>query len=258
MSSSTNSHLIQIPNPPGVEGLRFRRFRGSEDFPFMLAVTQASKAVDKDDWSNSLEDITRSYNHLRNCDPNEDMIFAEVAGQVVGYGRIWWEDERKGTRLYPLFVHLMPAWRGQGIRQGMLGHLEQRAIQISEQHPHEGEQALQANAGEAEADWIQLLKRDGFTPVRWEYEMIRSLKEDLPVHPIPEGFDVRPVHEHEVEQIWAAASEAFADHWGETDWFTPATLAEWQESPRYLPKLWQVAWHGDDVAGMVLNELNER
>jgi mycothiol synthase len=255
--STPSEDIHSVPHHPSIEELRFRRFRGSEDFPHMFAVIQASKHVDQDEWNNSLEDITRNYNHLKNCDPSEDMIFAEIAGRVVGYGRVWWEDERKGTRLYPLLVHLMPQWRGKGIRQAMLEYLRQRAAHISQQKFHNGAQYIQANAGEAEIDWIQLLKHNGFGPVRWEYEMVRPLDEDLPVHPIPEGFDVRPVRELEIERIWSAAAEAFADHWGETDWFTPATLAEWQESPRFLPELWQVAWHGDEVAGMVLNEMSE-
>lgn len=257
MSLLSNNSILSVPNQPPIDDLLFRRFRGAADYPFMLAVTQASKLVDQDEWTSSIQDIARTYSHLKNCDPHEDMVFAEVAGQVVGYGRMWWENERRGARLYPLFVHLMPQWRGMGIRQAMLGYLEQRAVQISEQKAHSAEQYIQAGAGEAEIDWTRLLTRSGFKPVRWEYEMIRSLEEDLPVHPIPEGFDVRPVQESEIETIWTAAAEAFADHWGETDWFTPATLAEWRESPRFLPELWQVAWHGDEVAGMVLNEFNE-
>lgn len=213
--------------------------------------------MDQDEWTSSIDDITRSYNHLTNCDPVTDMIFAEIGGQVVGYGRIWWRDERKGDRLYPLFIHLMPQWRGKGIRQAMLHHLEQRACEIAEEQPYQGLQHLQAGSGEAEADWIQLLERNRYKAVRWEYEMTRSLADELPDHPLAEGFEVRQVKDSEIEQIWAAAAEAFIDHWGETDWFSPESLAEWRESPLFRPDLWKVAWHGDQVAGMVLNELNE-
>lgn len=128
----------------------------------------------------------------------------------------------------------------------------QRSAQLSE-----AERYLQASAGKAERDWIDVLSHEGYEAVRWEYEMVRSLENDLPNCPFPEGFTVRPVKAEDAPMIWAAAAEAFADHWGETDWFTPKTLAEWQESPKYRPDLWQVAWHGDEVAGMVLNELNE-
>ncbi|MFC2094923.1 GNAT family N-acetyltransferase [Candidatus Bipolaricaulota bacterium] len=258
MSSTSNSSLITLRDRPSIDALEFRRFRGPSDYPSMLAVTEASKHIDEDEWTNGLDDIARSYRHLKNCVPSEDMIFAEVTGSVVGYGRIWWEEERVGTRIHRLFVHLMPEWRGQGIRRAMLHFLEQRATTVAKKQPVHAGRYLQASAGKAESDWINLLTHEGYTAVRWEYEMVRRLDEPLPKCKIPEGFTVRRVREDDVPAIWAAASEAFADHWGETDWFTPKTLTEWQESPRYRPDLWQVAWHGDEVAGMVLNELNEK
>jgi hypothetical protein len=35
-------HIIELPNAPPIAGLCFRRFRGAEDFPKMLAVFVAS------------------------------------------------------------------------------------------------------------------------------------------------------------------------------------------------------------------------
>jgi mycothiol synthase len=62
---------------------------------------------------------------------------------------------------------------------------------------------------------------------------------------------VKPEH---VDLIWAAAQEAFRDHWGysEDEW-SFEHLRSWQESPTYDPSLWQIAWDGDQVAGMVQN-----
>ncbi len=37
----------------------------------------------------------------------------------------------------------------------------------------------------------------------------------------------------------------------EDEWDTE--LTSWRESPSYVPDYWQVAWDGDQVAGMVLN-----
>jgi len=60
-------------------------------------------AVLKDCWKNdglegvlSLEELSRSYEHLFNCDPCQDVFFAEVDHQVIGYGRVWWMEESSG------------------------------------------------------------------------------------------------------------------------------------------------------------------
>ena len=65
--------------------------------------------------STTIEDIAITYRHLENCDPQTDMLFAEVDGQVIAYGRIWWDDLAEGIRLYHPFGFLHPDWRGKGL-----------------------------------------------------------------------------------------------------------------------------------------------
>jgi mycothiol synthase len=72
------SDFIKILNAPAIDGLCFRHFRGPEDFPKMVEVCNASLDADKADRTTTLEDITNDYAHLVNCDPDRDMIFAEV------------------------------------------------------------------------------------------------------------------------------------------------------------------------------------
>jgi mycothiol synthase len=249
---------IAVPDSPAIPGLEFRGFRGEGDYKAMLAVIEASKVVDQDEWTQDLEDIARTYRHLKNCDPFADMIFAEIEGHVVGYGRTWWEDERKGDRVYSLFTNLAPDWRGKGIRRAMLRWLERHARVLSEAHPTESDGFLQSWASEHEHDAKSLLESEGFEVVRWDFEMVRSLAEEIQPAPLPEGLEIRTVSDVDAEAIFAAASEAFADHWGVADWFSESDLAEWRESPTYNPDLWEVAFSGDDVAGMVLNFVNTK
>ena len=81
--------------------------------------------------------------------------------------------------------------------------------------------------------------------------MSRKL-EELPECPLPEGIEVRPVLPQDYRKIWNAANEAFMDEYGAT-----APTEEWYQSylnrPYFLPHLWQVAWDGDQVVGMVQN-----
>ena len=253
-----DSQFIIPPNAPDVPGLTFRPFRGESDYPLMLAVLELCKVADKDEWAVSLEDIARDYRHLRNCDPATDMIFAEVDGEVVGYGRTWWEEERKGDRVFTLFTNLVPAWREKGIRHAMLGWLEDRACEKADAHPTDRPEILQSWASEFEKDVIRVYEANGYAVVRWGYEMARSLDEEIRPAPLPDGIEIRPVTDAEAPKVFEAAHEAFADHWGETDWFTPRDLEEWREGPHYDPALWKIAFDGDEIVGTVLNFVNEK
>jgi mycothiol synthase len=258
MSSQENVHVITPPGSPQIPGLRFRAFAGPEDYPNMYAVIMACKVADKDEWATSAEDIAREYRYLKNCDPGTDMIFVEIDGEVVGYGRTWWEDERKGDRIYSLFTNLVPTWRGKGIRRAMVRWLEERARELSKEHPTEESEALQSWASEHEQDVRMVLESEGYEIVRWGYEMVRPLDEEIRPAALPSGLEVRPVTDADARKIFDAAHEAFADHWGETEWFSERDLAQTRESPTYNPALWKVAFDGDEVAGMVLNYVNEK
>ena len=259
MSSQQNAGRPIVPAvSPDIPGLEFRSFRGESDYGPMLAVIEASKVVDQDEWSQSLDDIERNYRYLRNCDPFADMIFAEIEGQVVGYGRTWWEDERKGDRVCNLFTNMTPDQRGKGIRRAMLRWLETRARAVSDGNPTKSAEFLQSWASEHEHDAKGLLESEGYETVRWEYEMVRSLTDPIHSAPLPEGIEIRPVTDADAEKIFAAASEAFADHWGVTSWFDADSLKEWREGPTWNPALWKIAWDGDRVVGTVLNFVDEK
>jgi len=238
---------------PPVPGLVFRGFRGEVDYPSMLAVIEGSKDADGVERTDTLDDIARNYRHLFNSDPTRDMIFAEVKGQVVGYGRVFWDQEASGLRRYPHFAFLLPEWRGQGIRRAMLLHNQERLRQIAAEHPDDGPRFLEAWAEDGEVHWGALLLEAGYEGVRYGFEMVRPDLENIPDLPLPAGLEVRPVQPEQIPQIWAAAKEAFRDHWGysENEW--EQELESWREAPTFMPHLWQVAWDGDEVAGMVQN-----
>ena len=65
-------------------------------------------------------------------------------------------------------------------------------------------------------------------------------------------MEVRPVKPEHYRQIWDALLDAFHDDPGYVQ-PTENDYASWQQSSQFQPDLWQVAWDGDQVAGMVLN-----
>jgi mycothiol synthase len=257
--------VLVVRDAPAMRSLTWRGFRGEVDYAAMVAVVEGSKAADGLERAESVEDITRGYRHLFNCDPFRDMLFVEVEGQVVGYSRVWWQQERDGPRRYQHFAYLLPEWRGRGMRRAMLRHNEDRLREIAADHAAEadpggsagadGQPLFEAWAADSETDWAGLLVDEGYEAVRYGFEMVRPNLDEIPDLPLPEGLEVRPARPETYWAIWRAAEEAFRDHWGEPEW-QDAWLEEWMEAPTFQPHLWQVAWDGDQVAGMVQNFIN--
>jgi GNAT superfamily N-acetyltransferase len=255
--------LINPPAAPQIPGLVFRGFRGESDYPNILTSINGSKAADGIERSDTLEDIVRNYSHLHNCDPYRDMIFVEIDGSVVGYGRVWWELNGDGEWLGFQLAFLLPAWRRKGIGRAMLRHNERRLRAISDQLLAEGAipaatpRYFDGEIADTEVNKEALFKSEGYAPVRYAFSMVRDLSAPVVVTPLPAGLEVRLVPPDRYRTVWDAGQEAFRDHWS----YVPEPEEEyqkWTKSAEFDPRLWQVAWDGDQVAGMVLNFVNAR
>lgn len=258
------THTITALDAPAIDGLVFRGFRGPADYPAMVAVVEGSKEADQVERATTVEDIARDYNHLINSDPYRDMLFVEMHGEVVGYSRVYWLGLDDGTYSYGHFAALLPAWRGLGIRRAMLQYNEQRLREIATIHINNNGhncagRHFECWVSDTETDWRALLADEGYTPVRYGYLMVRPDLENIPDLPLPAGLEVRPVRPEDYLTIWYASKEAFRDHWGfnEDEW-AETNLENWQESDVFTPEIWQVAWGGDEVAGMVLNYIDHK
>ncbi len=103
----TNDQLA-VTDAPAIPDLTFRRFRGPSDYPAMVAAVLASAEADKVERADTVEDVANSYAHLSNSDPYQDMIFAEVNGEVAGYARGYWWEETNGPRICGQAQHGLP------------------------------------------------------------------------------------------------------------------------------------------------------
>lgn len=243
---------IQIPDAPKIEGLTFRGFRGESDYPKMLAVIEGSKDADKIERTESIEDLANNYAYLTNCDPYEDMLFAEVDGEVIAYSRVTWRTEDSGDWIYLHFGFLLPEWRRKGIGQAMLRYNQNRLCEIAVEHKNGVPRYFESFASDTQVAAEKLLLSEGFEAVRHGFEMVRPLSEPIADKYLPDGLEVRPVAPEQYRAVWDANQEAFQDHWG----YSPAEEADyerWLNESIFQPELWQVAWDGDQVVGMVLN-----
>ena len=79
--------------------------------------------------------MAREFAHLQNCDPYEDMLVAEVDGEMIAYSRVWWEEESEGDWVYTFIGLLVPAWPRKGIGTAMIRQAERRLREIASHHP---------------------------------------------------------------------------------------------------------------------------
>jgi ribosomal protein S18 acetylase RimI-like enzyme len=221
----------------------------------MVALLDACAEADGLDYANSVGDLRLLFAHLVRCDPYRDMLFAEVDGRVIAYGRVWWKEESTGGRIYPFHGFVHPAWRRKGLGTAILCYNEFRLREIAREH-RPGGKSFQVWASDREAGAHALFLGAGYRPARYMIEMARRTDVPLREAPLPAGLEVRPVQPVQIRIIWKAREEAYRDHWG----YTPATkedYSRWMASPLFYPGLWKVAWEGNQVAGMVLNRIDQ-
>lgn len=252
MNTSIANEVQRSLDQPSILGFTTRSFQGENDFPKMAAIVQACSEADQTEVVVTEESIRHDYRYLTHCDPYQDMIFAEVGGQVVAYGRVYWRDELEGNRIYALIGSVHPDWRRKGIGKWLLTWLESRAEQIARQNPSEKPHFLEVGAMDTQIGAKMLFERHGYQPVRYFFLMVRPSLAEIPSFQLPPSIEIRPVLPEHYEKIYAANIEAFRDHWGSCPEDEPP-LQAWLEDPNFDPSLWCVAWEGEEVVGMVLN-----
>lgn len=247
---------ITLPNAPAIPGLAFRRFQDESDYPHIVAVANGSRLADRLDYMETVEDIANIYSHLPNFDPQQDTLFAEVNGAVIAYSTGAWIKEEVGSYIHYHSHYLLPAWRGQGLEPVMFRALEQRGAVAMVTHPADAPAVLETWVSETETAQEALVQAAGYRPERHFIKMAQPIMGEIPEAPLPAGLEVRPARPEHFQAIWAAMQEAFHDHWG---YCPPAEGAyeEWVSARLSQPALWQVAWAGNEVAGMVLSYINE-
>src|SRR2546421_7063203 len=85
---------------PPIPGLLFRHLRAPADYRAMNSVANASRAHEGMAYFTTEADLANTYDHLSNCDPARDVVLAEIADRLVGYGRTSWFREYGGGRLF--------------------------------------------------------------------------------------------------------------------------------------------------------------
>jgi mycothiol synthase len=153
---------------------------------------------------------------------------------------------------------VLPEFRGLGIGSSLLEKIVVRAqaeMKLAATDVRVFIQSLVNNKDEAGHN---LLRNNGYSPVRYHWRMEIKLQEAPATVTFPAGIELRPFlkDEHAVA-VWQADNEAFRDHWGSHD----RALEEWSHgkfgNPNFDSTLWMIAWDGSEVAGFSQNRFRK-
>jgi ribosomal protein S18 acetylase RimI-like enzyme len=233
----------------------FRFYASEEDDASLAKVAQACMEAADIDWIITTEDVRLRNAYLDNFDAQEDILFVENAQGAIAFALVYWYKEMRGDVILRQLVRVLPEWRGYGIGEALLAWAEEHLLAKAVGEV-DGNLYLSSSVVTSEEWRVEQLERRNYEPARYFFEMVRPLNEPITHYPLPEGLEVRPVTAAHYQQIFQASDEAFQDHWGHVP-LTDNMIQQWMESPEFQPELWQVAWEGDQVAGMVLNYIRQ-
>jgi GNAT superfamily N-acetyltransferase len=241
---------------PAIPGLRFRHFAGPEDYPGMVGANMAARRAANVEEAVTVEMLAAQYAHLTNSDRDRDLLIVELDGRIVGYARVEWSDQNDGSRCFEQVCFLDPIVRRRRVGTAMLAWGEARAREIAADQPADRPLWHGADYWDADPGVAELLRRHGYSAARTFFTMIRPDLDAIPEAPAPEGFEIRPVDERQFRDIFEAGGKAFRDHWGSVQ-EDEASFERFVSDPRTDSSLFVVGYAGNEVAGAVLNVIDD-
>lgn len=245
-------------NSPVLEslGLQLRQWRDDSDFEKMSRVLIASRNADGVDEARTGDDLQKMYARMKNFDAPRNLFLVEHNGALVAYAGCRWWEERDANFIYGHWIFVAPEYRGRGIENELLRVAQNRLYEIAEEHSHDATNWLEMFTYDSQKWMSNVLLADGYTPMRYSFDLVCENLENIPDAELPAGIETRPVKPEDMRKIYFGGEEAFAD-----DWSAPIVeegdFELWLKKEFWKPELWQVAWDGDEFVGHVLNHVSE-
>jgi predicted N-acetyltransferase YhbS len=102
----------------------FRELQQAADFHQIADLYNRSALVDGKPYGVTVAQLRAIHAMLTNSDLQTKLVLAEVDGEVIGYGRVWWEQTATGQRRYGQQGLVAPEWRHKGIGRALLRWLQ--------------------------------------------------------------------------------------------------------------------------------------
>ena len=255
--NSTRLETRQLETTRATGRLTLRPYRGEADHEAMADALNAHRIAHGMAERATAASIGAAYRNLTNCDPHRDVAILEAGGHAVGYGRVYWEDRNSGERCFELIENHDPRFVGRQDLAAVLAWQEGRAASTLAGMTGVGERPVIMAAYTLGGDphWEAVLLDAGFRLARRHAEMQRDDLTILPEIPLPDGLRIRPIDPADlamIRRVFEADAEVFRDHWGGVD-ASEAAFTRFREEPSFDPRLWRVAFDGDEIAGQILN-----
>jgi len=151
-----------------------------------------------------------------------------------------------------------PEFKGLGIGSSLLEKVAERAQDEMKLAAPDVRVFIQSLINNNDEAGHNLLRNNGYSPIRYYWRMEIKLQEAPTPVTIPNGIELRPfIKDEHAVAVWQADNEAFRDHWGSHD----RTYEEWSHgkfgNPNFDPTLWMIAWDGNEVAGFSQNRFRK-
>jgi mycothiol synthase len=241
------------PSRP-ITGLEVRPYAGEADHAEMARIQNAEYEADAVRARISVPELDAWLRHPSDqFDPARDLRVAELDGRAVAYAWTDWVDTTDGLREYRSRGFVEPVARRRGIGTALFADGLRRLEATAASHDTDRPKVLGTFTHDRSVAGPKVAATFGLEPVRWFFDMERTLIGDLPpIEPLPDGLEVRPVGPDDGPAIWRADHDAFRDHWGGFD-ASDAAYRRWVDSPEFEPSLFVVAYDGEEIAAAVLN-----
>lgn len=198
------------------------RFYREGDVPAIVDLINACAAHDPFDKPTTIEEVASSFAQpLSN--PTRDIILidgptqpGQPEGTVLALSRALCLDEpATDSRLYQLRIRVHPAVRNTGIEQAIsqqaIAHI--RALETSGTLDPRSNVSVLAMTREEDAETNAIYRSMGLQPIRYAWEMERSLNDPIPQPKDIEGITFRPYrHPEDNDLARTSYNNSFIDH----------------------------------------------
>ncbi|HEY0443578.1 MAG TPA: GNAT family N-acetyltransferase [Candidatus Limnocylindrales bacterium] len=249
MTSTAHADSIEVTGAPAIAGLQFRHFGDDRDYDGLADLMTTTNVADGVEYAPDAANLKVEYEHTPGFDVRRDLVLATVDGRVIARGEAH-RQVRDNVAVYMAFGQVRPEFRRRGLGRALLRHSEARLREIAELHADDAKREYGSWAGDREGGARELLEAEGYHPIRFGFEMARSLSDPFPDAPLPAGLEIRTLEMSALRTVFDADNEAFRDHWGHRE-PTDEDFERLIGSPDLELSLWRVAWDGDEVAGVV-------
>ncbi len=238
--------------------ITFRNLMGEQEYPLLLELNISSRLADNNPEPITVEAIAHVLAKMDCLTQEQGVIIASLDGTPVGYSRLGWYSSSCDTRLYYQISFLKEEYRLCDLWPVIVTENERRLSAFSAELPPVSECYFQAWASDRQKDWMAALGSTGYRVVRRFNNMLYQ-QDDAPTKPVPAGLEIRPVLPEHMHKVWEAQKEMNAGLFENVaeDWLEEKYPA-WLANPENNPRFWQVAWDGDQLAGMVLARIDEK